>query len=253
MSDRRQFVVERGGERVPDLVCVEEPLEIRVEEEVLAVTMRTPGHDRELAAGFLYTQGIVERRDDLTALEPLPGGEDRNTIVARVAGGVERHADAIRRAARTFFASSACGVCGAAALPRIEELAPPFDPWSPDDALLRRLTGLLATDLFTATHGAHAAVLVSRDGTPEVCREDVGRHNAVDKVLGWRFLQGRTPVDGLLLVSGRAGFEIVHKARMAGVPALVSVGAASSLAIELAHQGGLSLVGFLRPGSWTRY
>lgn len=244
----------RAGGATLDDVVVEEPLEIRVEDHPLAVTLRTPGHDRELAAGFLYTQGILERADDLVALEHLPGDPDHNTIVARVAGGVEAHALAVEHATRSFFATSACGLCGAAALPRIEAAGPPLRRTPLGDDLLATLGEHLRGDLFAATHGSHAAVLLDGDGRALVLREDVGRHNAVDKVLGWAFLHGRTPADGcVLLTSGRAGFEIVHKARAAGVGAVVSVGAASSLAIGLARAAGMDLVGFLRPRSWTRY
>jgi FdhD protein len=253
VSDRRPVDVVRPDGAASDIVCVEEPLEVRVEDEPIAVTLRTPGHDRELAAGLLHTLGILERLDDLVALEPLAGDPLGNTIVARVSGGVQAHAAQIRTAARAFFASSACGVCGGAALPRVEASAPPLHPWAPSDALLAGLADALRGDLFADTHGAHAAALVRADGTTVLSREDIGRHNAVDKVLGRAFLDGRDVRGHLLLVSGRAGFEIVHKARVAGVPAVASIGAASSLAIDLARSSGMSLVGFLRTRSWTRY
>ncbi len=253
-GDRRRIRVWRPGSVDEDDVCGEEPLEVRVEDQSVSVTLRTPGHDRELAAGLLLSLGILERPDDLTALEPLAGDPLGNTVVARVAGGVEAHTERIRSSARAFFSSSACGVCGGAALPRIAAQAPPIRPWRPDDALLEALAPALDGELFAATHGAHVAALVSRSGRVEVLREDIGRHNAVDKVIGHRFLAGRVPVDdALLLVSARAGFEIVHKARVAGIPAVVAVGAASTLAVDLARSAGMALVGFLRARTWTRY
>jgi FdhD protein len=240
-----------------DDVVVEEPLEIRVEDHPLAVTMRTPGDDLDLAAGFLWTEGVIDGGDDLLGLDHLPGDRDRNTVVARLAGGVEAHWEAVRRATRELYATSACGICGKASLDRIRLLAPPIrttvevDPalWG---TLPERLRAAQAT--FARTGGLHGAALFAPDGRLELVREDVGRHNAVDKVLGARLRADRTPVDDrLLVVSGRAGFEIVQKARMAGVPAVAAIGAASSLAVELARDAGMILVGFLGPERLVRY
>jgi FdhD protein len=245
------------GERTDDVVAREEPLEIRVEERSIAVTMRTPGDDLDLAAGFLYTEGILDGADDLLALETLPGDPERNTVVARVAGGVEAHAEAVERATRALYATSACGVCGKASLDRIRMLAPPVRrTFEPDPLVLRELPARLraAQPAFDATGGLHAAALVAPDGTIELVREDIGRHNAVDKVLGARLRADRVPVDDrILVVSGRAGFEIVQKARVAGVPVVAAIGAASDLAVDLALDGGMTLIGFLRADRFVRY
>jgi FdhD protein len=242
-----------------DTVIVEEPLEIRVEGEPLAVTLRTPGHDLELAAGFLYTEGVIEDRRDLTALAHVPDPEDpsSNTVDCRLAGGVLAHAAAIRRATRELYATSSCGLCGKTSIDRLNVMVGPLAGSlhvSPD--VLTTLPESLrrAQALFDSTGGVHAAGLFSADGTLEVVREDIGRHNAVDKVLGWRFLQDRAPVDDrVLVVSSRAGFEIVQKALVARVPVVASVGAASSMAVDLARQTGITLVGFVRGGRMVCY
>lgn len=258
-GDTSERLVRRGPAAIEeqDHVVVEEPLEIRIEDRSLAVTMRTPGADRELAAGFLLTEGVIDGAEDLTALGALPGDPKENTIVARVAGGVQAHLQAIERASRELFATSACGICGKASLDRIEILTQvPIQPMEPDPGVLASLPGALrgAQPTFHRTGGLHAAALVTPDGQLEVVREDIGRHNAVDKVLGWRLLQDRVPVsERILLVSGRAGFEIVQKARVAGVPVVAAMGAASSLAVDLAEASGITLIGFLRPDRWTRY
>lgn len=258
---RRRVVRWPDGAEVDDVVVREEPLEIRVEDRAIAVTMRTPGdgadEDRELAAGFLLTEGIVDGADDLIALDHLAGDPTGNTVVARVAGGVEAHAEAIARATRELYATSACGICGKASLDRIHLMAPPPAPsWPMDPAVVCGLPEQLraAQATFGRTGGLHAAALVGEDGTIEVLREDVGRHNAVDKVIGWRLLADRVPIhDRLLVVSGRVGFEIVQKARMAGIRGLAAIGAASDLAIALALDGDMLLIGFLRADRFVRY
>ena len=235
----------------------EQPLEIRVEERSIAVTMRTPGDDLDLAAGFLLTEGIVDGADDLLGIEHLAGDPEGNTVVARLAGGVEAHLATIERATRELYASSACGICGKASLDRIRILAPPVERrFEPDPAVLCALPERLraAQPTFDATGGIHGAALFGPDGVLEVLREDVGRHNAVDKILGWRLRADRIPVtDRILVVSGRAGFEIVQKARVAGVSVVAAIGAASDLAIDLAADGGMVLIGFLRADRFTRY
>ncbi len=259
VSATRVVPVTRGpgaGEVVPDRVVVEEPLEIRVEDRSLAVTMRTPGDDLDLAAGFLCTEGVIDGPDDLVALAHLAGDPRGNTVVARVAGGVEAHLEALMRATREFYATSACGVCGKASIDRIELVAPPrIAPRRElDDALLATLADKVVGPTFLETGGLHAAVLVSFEGEVEVLREDVGRHNAVDKVVGHRLRAGRLPVDDrILVVSGRTGFEIVQKARMASIPVVCGIGAASSLAVDLARAADIALYGFLRRDRWTRY
>lgn len=242
---------------IRDYVAAEEPLEIRVEDRSIAITMRTPGSDRELAAGFLLTEGILEHRDDLVSLGPLAGDTDGNTVVAHVAGGVEAHAADIERATRALYATSACGICGKASLDRITLLAPPL-PTAPPLApewllgLPQRLSEL--QPVFSKTGGLHGAALFRQDGHLLAVAEDIGRHNAVDKVVGAHFLTGANPLERrLLVVSSRAGFEIVQKARMAGIATVAAVGAASSLAIELAERAEMTLVGFLRQDRFTLY
>lgn len=240
----------------PDLLAREEPLEIRVEERSVAVLMRTPGTDLDLVAGFLWTEGIVEDRDDLSALGHLPGDADGNTVLARLAAGVEGHLEALERATRTLYATSSCGLCGKASIDRILVAAPPTRPLGVGDDVLCRLPDALRAHqgAFEQTGGLHAAALVTADGRLTVVREDIGRHNAVDKVLGAALRADEVPLhDRLLLVSSRAGFEIVQKALVAGVGAVATVGAASTLAVDLAAEAGLPLVGFLRADRFTRY
>ncbi len=236
-----------------DTVAVEEPLEIRIEGEPLAITMRTPGHDLELAAGFLFTEGVVDGADDLAAMAEVA----LNTVDVVLAGGVAAHREALRRATREFYATSSCGMCGKASIDRIAVVATPLPTRiEPDPSVLVTLPAKLtaAQAAYSATGGLHAAALFHFDGTLEVLREDVGRHNAVDKVLGWRLRADRTPVsDGILVVSSRAGFEIVHKARVAGVPVVCALGAATSLAVDLAIEGNQCLVGWLRADRFSRY
>ena len=242
-----------------DQVVVEEPLEIRVEGTSLAITMRTPGDDLDLAAGFLFTEGVIDGPDDLEALAAIdhPGLPRGNTVDARLAGGVAAHREAIARATRELYATSSCGVCGKASIDRLQVLAPPVTRrFEPAPELLAALPEKLraSQQAFDRTGGVHAAALVRPDGTLEVVREDIGRHNAVDKVLGWRLRNDRVPVDDcLLLVSSRAGFEIVQKARVAGVGHVAAIGAASSLAVDLARESGIALVGFLRADRYVRY
>ena len=248
-----------SGQVERDWVVVEEPLEIRVEGRPLAVTMRTPGHDRELAAGFLYTEGCVDGADDLQALASVkdPRTQGDNIVDVRLAAGTPIPEAALASAQRNLYATSSCGICGKASIDRVLRGAPPVSGLPELHAsLLLDLPAKMreAQKAFQETGGIHAAALFSLDGELEVLREDVGRHNAVDKVLGWRLLQDRVPVqDCILMVSGRAGFELVQKAVMAGLPAMVAVGAPSSLAVELANSSGMQLVGFLRSGRFNRY
>lgn len=248
-----------GEHPFDDDVCVEEPLEIRVEGRPLAVLMRTPGDDLDLVAGFLFTEGVIDGPDDLTAIAHVdrPGDERGNTVDVRLAAGVEAHRARIERATRDLYATSACGVCGKASIDRLLIATPPrVRVADPSAAFLLSLSpALLAVQAsFARTGGQHAAALFDFDGRLDVVREDIGRHNAVDKVLGARLRADRAPVDDrVLFVSGRAGWEIVQKALMARVPVVASVGAASSLAIDLAREGGLALYAFVRERSLNRY
>ncbi len=259
-SDESRRVVQwPQGEPDEDRVVIEEPLEVRVEGKSVAITMRTPGHDEDLALGFLYTEGVIDGPDDVAAIAPVPSRSERpsNIINIRLASGVEAHAEALERATRALYATSSCGLCGKASLERIRVLSPPLTATpevNPD--LMLKLPELLrdAQRAFGATGGLHAAALFDDKGKLEVVREDVGRHNAVDKVLGWRLQKDSVPVsDRILVVSSRAGFEIVHKARVARIPVVAALGAATTLAIDLADDGNQALIGWLSGQRFTRY
>jgi FdhD protein len=231
-----------GGETERDAVAVEEPLEIRIGGQPVAVTMRTPGHDEELALGFCLTEGLAPRSAS------LPGDLAANTV----------EVDAERLPAqRNFYTSSSCGVCGKGALEAVAVEAPHVEsdlrvPMSLIATLPHRLRDAQAA--FEATGGLHATGLFSADGELVCAREDVGRHNAMDKVIGWAFGESRLPLAGAILcVSGRVSFELVQKAAVAGCPLLVAVGAPSSLAIELAADRGVTLCGFVRDGRVNVY
>jgi FdhD protein len=228
-------LVEHDG--TEDAVAVEEPLEIRVDGEALAITMRTPGADEELALGFLHGEGLID--------EPREAGPtaDLAANVVEVAGPL-----AHRPANRRFYTTSSCGVCGKGALEEVEVHAAPL-PDGPrvGRALLAALPDRLRQPEFARTGGLHATGLFTADGELLCSREDVGRHNAMDKVIGWALRAGRVPLHGLVLcVSGRLSFELVQKAAVAGAPVLVGVGAPTSLAVELAQDRNLTLGGFAR-------
>jgi FdhD protein len=231
-------------EGASDVLAVEEPLEIRVQGEAIAVTMRTPGHDEELAAGFLYGEGLIERPPRLGLTDDLAA----NTI--------EVH-DALARvpASRRFYTTSSCGVCGKGAL---QEVAVQSARLPPGPRLPRGLLAELPEHLeqpgFARTGALHATGLFDRHGQLLCVREDVGRHNAMDKVIGWALLAGRLPLHGhVLCVSGRLSFELVQKTAVAAAPILVGVGAPTSLAVELAHDRDLTLCGFARGGRVNVY
>jgi FdhD protein len=227
-----------------DDVAVEEPLEIRVDGEPLAVTMRTPGHDEELALGFLYGEGLIDG--------PRPAGltEDLAANTVEVSGPLVR-----QPGTRRFYTTSSCGVCGKGAL---EEVAVHSAPLPQGPALTREVVARLPEGLdqpgFERTGGLHATGLFTADGRLVHSREDVGRHNAMDKVIGRALLDGLVPLGELVLcVSGRLSFELVQKAAVAGSPVLVGVGAPSSLAIALAEDRGVTLCGFARGGRANIY
>lgn len=249
----------------PDLLATEEPLGIRIDGQAVTMTMRTPGDDIDLAAGFLVSEGIVATASEIASIlvcdgqrcehDHEPGDTVGNIVDVALAPGVTMR----RGVQRAFLTSSACGVCGKAS---IEDLLVPgryelaADSVRVTAPVLASLPDALrqAQRVFDRTGGLHAAALFSADGELLVVREDVGRHNAVDKVVGWALQGGQLPLAGrILLVSGRASFELVQKAVLAGIPVLAAVSAPSSLAAQLAADAGLTLVGFLRGGSMNVY
>ncbi|MCX2716000.1 formate dehydrogenase accessory sulfurtransferase FdhD [Mycolicibacterium sp. J2] len=245
----------------PDTLVVEEPLEIRVNGAPLTVTMRTPGSDIELAQGFLLTEGIVSDRDDIATVRYCQGATDDgvntyNVLDVTLAPGVPAPDVDLTR---NFYATSSCGVCGKASLEAVRLISrhsPGDDPTTVASGVLSALPGKLrkAQKVFATTGGLHGAALFDTDGTELVVREDIGRHNAVDKAIGWALESRRIPLSGtVLLVSGRASFELTQKAVMAGIPILAAVSAPSSLAVDLAAQAGLTLVAFLRGESMNVY
>ncbi len=234
-----------AGAEERDSVAVEEPLEIRVEGRAVAVTMRTPGHDEELALGFCLTEGLTP------SIARLPGDLAANTVEVEAPG-----AD-LDRVQRSFYTSSSCGVCGKGALEAVAVAAAPVTsalrvPLEVIASLPARLLDAQAT--FAVTGGLHATGLFAPDGELLCLREDVGRHNAMDKVIGWAWRQGLLPLAGsILCVSGRLSFELVQKAAVAGCPIVVAVGAPSSLAVDLAADRGITICGFVRDGRASVY
>ncbi|MFR9774548.1 formate dehydrogenase accessory sulfurtransferase FdhD [Micromonospora sp. MS34] len=255
----------RARVRRQDTLAVEEPLEIRVgaagpgRRKPLAVTMRTPGDDLDLAIGFLLTEGLIRSADDVHTAQLCAGAETPNTynvVDVVLAPGVP---EPVTDPARNFYTTSSCGVCGKASIDSVRtrsRFAVADDPLRVPAELLVALPDRLraAQRAFDRTGGLHAAGLFSADGELLVLREDVGRHNAVDKVVGWAVRERRLPLAGhVLLVSGRASFELTQKAWMAGVPLLAAVSAPSTLAVELAEEAGMTLVGFLRDRTMNVY
>jgi FdhD protein len=266
-------VIDGRSQELPDPVAIEEPLEIRLlppivmdgEESIaLAVTMRTPGHDAELVAGFLYGEGLIDTREDLAELRDPTAAGVENRIEFRLRPDLDL---AARRSARSFLATSACGICGKTSIEQVFVCGVPvLDRESPRVArsVLEALPEQMrrAQRGFARTGGLHAAALFDSAGELVVLREDVGRHNAVDKVIGARLLAGALQLDGtggrslfdtVLMLSGRAGFEITQKAARAGIPVLAAVGAPSSLALRMAERCGITLIGFLRAGRFNLY
>ena len=245
-------VVGRVTHRLEDSVAVEDPLEIRVGSRSLSVTMRTPGHDFELAAGFLFAEDIIGSASEIRGMT-----SPRANVVA-----VELAPNAVieqPKSQRGFVMTSACGVCGKESLESLAASRCPVLPpggFKIDAAVIHRLPKRLRErqDVFESTGGLHAAALFDEHGELDSLREDVGRHNAVDKLVGHALLRFRTPLhDSAMLVSGRASFELVQKAAMAGLPVLAAVGAPSSLAVATAARCGMTLIGFLRNGGFNVY
>jgi FdhD protein len=262
----RVRVVEAGCARIQqDVLATEEPLEIRLQARgttrSVAVTMRTPGADFELAAGFLFSEGLISSRDDVDRLSYCVGndacdGEQQYNVVTVDLRPLVTFDPLLLD--RNFAITSACGICGKSSLDQVERRGiepPPPGPVVPHDVLyalpdkLRHAQGLFAT-----TGGLHAAGLFTREGDLIALREDVGRHNAVDKLVGWALLEGKLPLhEQILMVSGRSSFEIAQKCVAAGVPILCAVSAPSSLAVDLARRFGLTLIGFLRGDRFNIY
>ena len=236
-----------------DVLAVEEPLEIRVNGTSVSITMRTPGSDAELAAGFLFAEGLLRSARDIEVIRQPAG----NAVDLVLRTGIDID---FERVDRRFNATSACGVCGKASLETLEKAGCPVLPENKapliEAGVLHQLPDKLreVQALFDCTGGLHAAALFDFEGRIHSIREDVGRHNALDKLIGGEFLAGRTPLsDRMLLVSGRVSYELIQKSLMAGIPAVLAVGAPSSLAVELARRCRMTLVGFLRNHRFNIY
>ena len=250
----------------PDLVVVEEPMEVRIgfgsaehrQQKAIAVTMRTPGHDLELAAGFLFTEGIISSNSDLLSIKHCidsgKNAEEKNVIRAEIRPEV---VVSLKQVDRNFYTTSACGVCGKSTIEAIETgCQPVVKTFLLDKAIVEQLPEKLrsAQAVFEHTGGLHAAGLFNNAGDLLLLREDVGRHNATDKVIGAALMKGQVPLtDHLLMLSGRISFELVQKAAMAGIPIVAAVGAPSTLAIDLAAKMNIVLCGFIREGRFTVY
>ena len=241
-----------------DDLAVEEPLEVRIGTDPVTITMRTPGDDFALAAGLLYSEGLIDDRQDLSRINYGHGPDDTpsgNVVAVTLRPGLRPDLGALRR---NFVSASSCGICGRTSMDAVHarEMARPNPNFRMPAESLVPLPAMLrpAQRVFGRTGGLHAAALFNHKGELLLVREDIGRHNAVDKVIGESLLQGALPLSNhVLLVSGRGGFEIVQKAIAAGVPLLASVSAPSSLAVQLAREGGVTLVGFLRERRFVMY
>ena len=256
--DLTQVMVWEDGvvRSVQDSLAAEEPLEIRIGGAPVTVTMRTPGHDVELTAGFLLTEGIIASRGQIANVRVAPtlNGTKNNVVAVELKDSDFELGDL----QRNFYAASSCGICGKGSIDAIRrrELAPLQRGFRIDAELLCRLPETLRAGqaVFSRTGGLHAAALFDESGELLGVREDIGRHNAVDKIIGWALLEERAPLNRcVMMVSGRGGFEIVQKALAAGIPILASVSAPSSLAVKLAREFGMTLVGFLRGRRFVVY
>jgi FdhD protein len=251
-----------GAEEQPDEVATEEPLEIRLihrgRTRPVAVTMRTPGQDAELALGFLFAEGVIGKREEVCRAAPCSGPDPGCANIVEVELAEEVAEPELAGLERHFFSTSACGVCGKASLEALRLRVPGAVPPGPrvPAAVIAALPVRLreVQGLFASTGGLHAAALFDAGGRLLAAREDVGRHNALDKLIGWAFLEGRLPLhDHLMMVSGRSSYEILQKCLVAGVPFVCAVSAPSSLAVELAERFGITLVGFLRGDRFNVY
>lgn len=241
-------------EEVSDELAVEEPLEIRVDTRSISVTMRTPGHDEELAIGFLVTEGILQRREQVQEVRRYPRNELGNVVDVFL---TQETVVDFARLTRHVFATSSCGLCGKTSLEAVQGAFPPIVSGLPvSRATLLSLPGRMRAHqaTFDRTGGLHAAALFSMEGELRVLREDIGRHNAVDKVIGHTLMRDAAELSrSLLLVSGRASFEILQKALAAGIPSVAAISAPSSLAVDFAQASGQLLVGFLRGDHFNVY
>jgi FdhD protein len=249
-----------GGvrERRRDLAASEEPLEIRLHGSRFVVTMRTPGSDRELAAGFLLAERIIDGLDDLATMRHCTdAGSNGNILDVTLAGDAAGRVEAALATRRAVVATSACGVCGRQSIDDLLQDLPHINAdWSIAAAIVETMPARLRSSqaVFDETGGLHAAGLFDCEGTLVAVAEDVGRHNAVDKVVGGQLLREQIPLNNrLLFVSGRTSFEIVQKAAVAGIPMVAAVSAPSSLAIELARRANITLLGFVRDGTFNIY
>jgi FdhD protein len=245
---------------VHDVVAVEEPLEVRVNGSPFAVIMRTPGADRELAAGFLLAEDVVRSSDELGAIEHCQAVRDEgreNTLNVTVLGAAATRLAARLDDRRQVMMTSSCGMCGRRTIDSLHARTSCVDgAWTVPADIVRALPQTLrnAQDVFDATGGLHAAGLFASDGALELLAEDVGRHNAVDKVVGRRLLEESLPLDrSMLVVSGRTSFELVQKALLAGIPLIAALSAPSSLAVQLAEESGITLCGFVRGDTFNVY
>ncbi|MFZ0924288.1 MAG: formate dehydrogenase accessory sulfurtransferase FdhD [Candidatus Acidiferrales bacterium] len=240
-----------------DYLVGEEPLEIRVGEHPLSVTMRTPGDDLDLAAGFLFTEGLIQRREQIISIDhamECKTTERGNIVQVKLSDDVALDLDATKR---NFFAGSSCGICGKASIDavRARGVRPANANFRVSPEVICGLPEALRAkqQIFGRTGGLHAAGAFNANGELIVEREDIGRHNAVDKIVGWALREGRPLSECVLMVSGRGGFEIVQKAAMAGLPVVASVSACSSLAVQFAREMGMTLIGFLRDRRFVVY
>lgn len=240
----------KGIHPAEDMLATEDPLELRLDGHSVSVLMRTPGHDDELAAGFLVTEAIVSSIAQIRKIEPRP---EENRVLVFLQDDV---AVDLQRLTRHLFTGSSCGLCGKATLEAILTHSPPIPavPEIQDEVILSAPATLRAAQaVFEATGGLHAAGIFSKEGALLISREDIGRHNAVDKVIGRAFLDQLNLAETFLLVSGRASFEIMQKTLAARIPLVAAVSAPSSLAVEFAKESGQGLIGFLRPPGFNRY